>query len=50
MNADKLKQMGIDVNKLVPVDLTSNHSCDTIKVKRSGFWNAMQKQKHYRIR
>ena len=50
MNADKLKRMGIDVSKLVVVDLTNKGECDMIKIKRSGFWSAMQKQKHYRLR
>ena len=50
MNAKQLKEQGIDVSKLIPVDLTNKTTCDTIEIKKSGFWSAMQKQKHYRLR
>ena len=50
MNAKQLAQQGIDVSKLIPVDLTNKGERDTIEIKKSGFWNAMQKQKHYRLR
>ncbi len=50
MNTKQLKMQGIDVSKLIPVDLTNKTRCDTIKIKKSGFWSAMQKRKHYRLR
>ena len=50
MNAEQLKMQGIDVSKLIPVDLTNKTTCDTIQIKRSGFWNVMKKQKQYRLR
>ena len=50
MNAKQLKEQGIDVNKLIPVDLTNKGERATIEIKKSGFWSAMKKQKHYRLR
>jgi len=50
MTAKQLAQQGIDVSKLIPVDLTNKTTCDTIEIKKSGFWNVMKKQKQYRLR